>query len=218
MDIQGFFEQAVGLIGTASPLVALILFLLCLIGEFGFGIPFLLETVWILSGYQASRGQLSLFSLSLLVAGAVAGREAGAIILYFMSRYGSLPLISYYKRRFEKDRAGQTDVPSKIAAGLSHLSFFAVAMGRLMWLRIPLTLALGAQRRGKTLIIAVFMAAIAWDVSYIILGATAGTAIMAKPASLAIYSVAGLAVVYIAVYIVRRIRKYLAARKLAKLT
>ena len=206
MDITGILDRVVGLIGTSSPLVALVLFLLCLIGEFGFGVPFLLETVWILSGYQVSRGELSVFSALLLVAGAVGGREAGAIILYYLSRYGSLPLIRYYKRRFETSVAGQKTVPQKIADGLSHLSFFAVAMGRLMWLRIPLTLALGAQRRGRTLFIAVFLAAIAWDFSYMILGATAGTAIMAKPASLAFYSVGGLALVYVAVYIVRRIR------------
>lgn len=217
MDIQSIFDEVVGLLGTASPLVALVLFFMCLIGEFGLSIPFLLETIWILSGYQLSRGQLSPFSLLLLVAGTVAGRETGSVILYYLSRFGSLPLIRFYERRFEKKMTDKNTVPQRIASGLSHLSPFAVAIGRLMWLRIPLTLTLGVQRRAKTLVIAVFMAAVAWDASYIILGATAGTAVMARPVTMVFYSIAGLSFLYVVTFIVKRIRKYLADRRQGRL-
>jgi membrane protein DedA with SNARE-associated domain len=218
MDLQGIFDQVISLLGTASPQVALVVFLICAVGEFGFSIPFILETFLILCGYQLSKGQLSPFSLALLITGTVGGRVAGSVILYYLSRYGSLPLIRFYKRRFEKKISDKNAVPQKITAGLSHLSPFAVAFGRLLWLRIPLTLTLGAQRRAKTLIIAVFLAAVVWDASYIILGATAGTAVMAHPLNMVLYSVAGLSFLYGMAFAVRRIRRYLAARKQEKLT
>ncbi len=213
MDVQGLLEQVVSLIGNATPQVTLILFALCAIGEFGFSIPFLLETVWLLAGYQVSSGLLSPFSLALLVAGTIAGREAGSVVLYYLSRYGSMPLIRFYHRRFEKKMAEKGDVPGKISRGLAHLSPFTVAVLRLMWLRIPLTLTLGAQRRLKTLTVGVLLAAVAWDAAYIILGATVGTTVMAQPVTMVLYSVAGLSALYLATYVFKRVKKYLAARK-----
>lgn len=216
MDVQGILEQVINLIGTASPQVALFLFALCAIGEFGFSIPFLLETVWILCGYQVSRGLLSPFSLVFLISGAIAGREAGSIILYHLSRYGSMPLIRFYHRRFEKKMANKEAVPEKIARGLAHLSPFTVAIGRLMWLRIPLTLTLGAQRRLGTLTVAVLLAALAWDGAHIILGGTVGRTVMTRPVDMVFYSVAGLSLLYGATFAVRRVQKFLTARRQAQ--
>jgi membrane-associated protein len=213
MDVQAILEQVIDLIGTASPQVAFILFALCAIGEFGFSIPFLLETVWILCGYQVSRGLLSPYSLIFLISGTIAGREAGSIILYHLSRYGSMPLIRFYHRRFEKKMADKEAVPEKIARGLAHLSPFTVAIGRLMWLRIPLTLTLGAQRRLGTLTVAVLLAALAWDGAYIILGATVGTTVMARPVNMVLYSIAGLSLLYGVTFAVRHIRKLVAAKR-----
>jgi membrane-associated protein len=218
MDIQGIIAQIVNLLSTASPQVALVLFSICAIGEFGIAIPFILETFWILCGYQLLKGQLSPFSLALMILGAAGGRVAGSLVLYYLSQYGSLPLIRFYKNHFGKKLSDRNAVPRKIAAGLTNLSPFAIALGRLMWLRIPLTLTLAAQRRGKTLIIAVFLAAVAWDATYIVLGATAGTALMARPLNMILYSVAGLSLLYGATYAVRRVRRHLASRRLEKIT
>ena len=223
MDVQAILEQVIGLIGSASPLVALILFVLCAIGEFGFSIPFLLETIWIISGsqvshwiisgYPVSNGVTPPFSILILITGTIAGREVGSIILYHLSRYGSMPLIRFYHRRFEKKMADKEAVPEKIARGLAHLSPFTVAIGRLMWLRIPLTLTLGAQRRLGTLTVAVLLAALAWDGAYIILGMTVGTTVMAKPVNMVLYSFAGLSLLYGVTFAIRRIKKFVAAKR-----
>ena len=223
MDIQAVFGEVVGLLSTASPLVVLALFFICVIGEFGPAIPFLLETIWILSGYQLSHWIISGYpvsdsmspplSLLLLIAGATAGREAGSIALYYFSQYGSMPLIMFYHRHFAGKADDKKTIPQKISQGLGHLSPFTVAFGRLIWLRIPLTLTLGTQRKLGVLVSGVFLSALVWDGSYVILGATAGTAVMAKPGNMVIYSVAGLSFLYAAAFVVKRIRKYLADRK-----
>lgn len=218
MDFQGIIGQIVNLLNTSTPGVAIVLFLICAIGEFGFAVPFILETFWILCGYELSSGEISPLSLGWLMLGAAAGRIAGSTFLYFLSRYGSLPLIRYYQKHFEKKIAKGNTISGRITAGLKSLSPFAIAMGRLMWLRIPLTLALGAQRRGKTLIVAVFLAALVWDAGYIILGATAGKAIVAQPISMVVYSISGLLILYVASYAIRRFRRYRITRRQEKLT
>jgi len=214
MDVSRIFEQVIGLINTNGLLVALILLVICAIGEFGFSIPYLLETVWLIAGHQFSQGKLFPSTLLLLLAGTSLGRELGAIILYYLSRYGSMPLIRFYHRRFEKKIADKDSLLQKAARGLAHLSPFTVAMGRLMWLRIPLTLTLGAERQIKTLIIAVLLAAVAWDGAYIILGATIGATVVANPVNMVFIAMVGLSFLYGATFLVRRIRKYVAARKI----
>jgi membrane-associated protein len=150
----------------------------------------------------------------LLILGTSLGRELGAIILYHLSRYGSMPLIRFYYRRFDKRIADKDSLLQKVARGLAHLSPFTVAMGRLMWLRVPLTLTLGAKRQIKTLIVAVLLAAVAWDGAYIILGAMVGATVVANPVNMVLIALIGLSVLYGATYLVRRIRKYVADRKM----
>lgn len=213
MGVTGILEQVVSLINTNGLLVAVILLALCAIGEFGFSIPYLLETVWLLAGHQFATGKLLAPTLILLISGTSLGRELGAIVLYQLSQYGSLPLIRFYHRRFEKQSADKDSLLQKTARGLAHLSPFTVAIGRLMWLRIPLTLTLGAKRQFKTLIIAVLLAAIVWDGAYIILGATIGATVVANPVNMVLIAVAGLSFLYGATFTIRRIKKHLAAGK-----
>jgi len=88
MNIGGFFSQSLSFVGAADPKIAVFLFLISLIGDAFVSVPYLLETVWLLAGYQFSKGILPLYFLVLMVAASQIGRLLGTIILSSFGRLG----------------------------------------------------------------------------------------------------------------------------------
>ena len=196
MDLESFLSQGVSLISSFTPKVMVFLFLLCLIGEgFLISVPYLLEATWLIAGYQLSTGALSAVNLLLLVLAAQAGRQGGGIVLYLFSRRGGRLLSKYVQRLRSKVEANGSP-PLRFFRRLNLLSPFSVALGRLVGMRLPLTLLLGARGKLKVLLLGTVLSSIAWDGVYITLGAVVGTTIMIRPAHLLLYSVAGVTLVY----------------------
>jgi membrane-associated protein len=213
MNWADSFSQGLSLVGTFNPKIVAFLFLLCLIGEaVGVFVPYLLETTWLLVGYQFSARVLPLFDLMLLVLTAQAGRQAGALVLYHIGRSGST-LLTKYKNYF-KLKIGVNDTPLfKLFRKINIMSPFSVALGRLLWLRIPLTLILGAKRKLKVLLLGVSLSSLVYDGIYITLGAIVGTTTALEPIRLVLYFLAGLTVVYLLIFAVQRIIGGLTPRK-----
>jgi len=96
MNLADFFTQGLALVGTFNLKIAAFLFLLCLIGEATvLVVPYLFETTWLLAGYQLSQRVLSPLDLALFMLTSMAGRQAGALILYYVSRSGSKLVFRY---------------------------------------------------------------------------------------------------------------------------
>ena len=197
MNLADFFSQGLALVGTFNLKIAAFLFLLCFIGEATvFIVPYLFETTWLMVGYQLSKGILSPFDLTLLLLTSVAGRQSGALVLYFASRSGSR-LVTRYKEFFKARLDGNNTLPVRLIRRMDILgSPFSVALGRLLWLRIPLTLVLGATRRLKTLLLGVAISSLVYDGVFVILGAIVGTTATVAPARLALYLLAALTALY----------------------
>lgn len=204
MSIDSLLQQVYNFSGTLGPKLALALFLLCLVGEFGLTVPYLLETVWLIAGYQMGIKALSGFEVALLLLTVQVGRQSGAMALYYITRLGSTPLSRLYLKY------GQTNLAEKISAyqngpwrmlkKFDLLSPFSVAMGRLLWLRLPLTLALGLKKKMAILTAGVLLSGLAWDGVYIIIGMVAGTTIALQPAQMILYSLAGLTAMYLLMF------------------
>ncbi len=204
MDWQEFFSQGLSLIGTFNYKIALYLFLVNLIGEaLSIFVPYLLEATWIMAGYQFSEGILSFPNLLLLIVVALAGREIGTLFLYGISRSGSKFLKRYTNRFTSKIKSDSLLL--RLFRKLNYLSPFSVALGRLIWLRIPLTLILGAEGKLKVLILGVVISSLIYDATYITLGAIVGNATRLEPIYILLYSLAGLTVLYGVTFIVRRL-------------
>ena len=77
MNLEALFQQAFTLAGTFNPTLVVFLFIICFIGEFGICIPYLLETIWLMSGYNFGTGVIPLVDLLLLWLVAQVGRQAG---------------------------------------------------------------------------------------------------------------------------------------------
>ncbi len=56
MTLDSILQQALPFAGTFILNLVIFLFLVCAIGEFGFSIPYLLETIWLLSGHHVVSG------------------------------------------------------------------------------------------------------------------------------------------------------------------
>lgn len=217
MNPEALFQQAFNLAGTFNPTLVVFLFVICFIGEFGICIPYLLETIWLLSGYNFGTGVIPLSDLVLLWLVAQVGRQAGGITLSYLGRFGSMPIIKFYNKHFEasvsEKLAENNSTTVSFFRRINFLSPFSVALGRLIWLRIPITLILGAKKQLKTLSLGILLASLVWDGMYIFLGAVVGARAALKPPQMIIYSLIGLTLLYAVSFAVRHLWKLRTARK-----
>jgi membrane protein DedA with SNARE-associated domain len=113
------------------------------------------KSCWLLAGYSVAAGTLSLFHLVLLWLVALAGREMGVLLLFSVSRLGSLPLTRIYQKYVGarvKKFSGNDNWFSKTLQKLeSYISPFTVALGRLLGLGTPLTVLLGVKKQYRVL-------------------------------------------------------------------
>ncbi|MDD5127489.1 MAG: hypothetical protein PHR43_05285 [Dehalococcoidales bacterium] len=199
--LEIILHQVAAFTGDFSPKLVILLFFVLAIGEFGvFSIPYMLETVWLLSGYNFSNGIISFPQLALLWFSALSGRLVGAVALYYLSRLGSLPLKKLYQRY---SPAENSTAPFKFLRKLNLLSPFSVALGRLFWLRVPLTLALAFLKRFKVLALGVLVSSIIWDGIYIVAGQAVGAHVLINPTRMILYSLMGISAFYAATFIIR---------------
>ena len=209
MNLEALVQEAFKMAGTYDFKLIIFLFLICAIGEFGLiSIPYLLETVWLSSGYNFSIGLLTPFHLLFLWLVAQVARQTGAVILFYCGRFGSVPVMKFYqkyiKARLSKKLSNQAS-PFKFFK-MNVLSPFSVAMGRLLGLRVPLSLAVGAKRQLRTNILGILIASLIWDSTYIVLGIFGGR-IQLKPSQMMIFSLIGLTVIYVVTLTVRYLRQ-----------
>jgi membrane protein DedA with SNARE-associated domain len=209
MNFAGLIQEAFKIAGTYDLKLVVFLFLICAIGEFGLiSIPYLLETIWLSSGYNFSIGVLNPYHLVFLWLVAQVARQTGAIILFYCGRFGSVPFVKLYqkyiKARLSKKLSNQSS-PFKFFK-MNVLSPFSVAAGRLLGLRIPLSLAVGANRQLRTNILGILLASLIWDSIYIVLGIFGGR-IQLKPSQMMLYSLVGLTAIYVVTLTVRYLRQ-----------
>jgi membrane-associated protein len=209
MNPEAIFQQVFNLAGTFNPALVVFLFLICSIGEFGVSIPYLLETVWLVSGYNLGNGTLPFFELVLLWVVAQCGRQIGATMLYHLGRFGSMPLMKLYHKYFQaslsEKLSGNSLMPFSFLRRVNYLSPFSVALGRLFWLRIPLTLTLGVKKQLRTLLLGVVLSSLVWDGIYISLGVIVGANVRLEPFQMILYSLAGLTLLYAVNFAVGRL-------------
>lgn len=208
MNLENIIQQVLSIAGTFNLTLVIVLFLICSIGEVGVSIPYLLETIWLLSGYNLSNGVLPPFDLILLWLAAQVGRQIGATMLFHLSRFGSMPLVKLYRKYFKaglfEKLSGSSAMPLKLLRRINYLSPFSIALGRLIGLRIPLTLTLAVKRQLKTLLPGVLVSSLVWDGIYISLGVIGGRAIL-KPVQMMLYSLIGLTLLYIVTFAIHRL-------------
>jgi membrane protein DedA with SNARE-associated domain len=205
MNLTNALPQILSFTGTLDPRMAALFFILCAIGEFGVSIPYILEGVWLLAGYQLGAGVLSPIHLIGLWLAAQCGRQVGAMALYRVGRFGTKPLVGLYHKLHLTRFFSRVTAKSGAFNRINLASPFSVAYGRLLGMRIPLALTLGVKKKPKMLSMGVLISSIIWDAAYISLGIIFGSTTAIKPVYMFFASLAGLTIIYLVTFIVRRV-------------
>lgn len=207
MNLEHFLSQIPQLTANFDPRTAVFLFVICAMGEFVASVPYILESIWLLAGYQLGAGVLSPLPLIGLWLAAQSGRQTGTLALYFTIRLGSSPLARFYRKITTSRFWPRVTSNNKLLSRIHLTSPFSLAYGRLIGLRFPLTIMLALRKKLAAAMTGVLLSSLVWDSIYITLGATVGRTAALKPVQMLLASIAGLTLLYLVVFIVRRLFK-----------
>ena len=205
-----FLNQVLEITSHFNIKIAVILFLFCTLGEMGMSFPYVLETIWLLAGYNLAHHSLSLSDLLLIWCVAQAGRQTGSAVLYHTGVLSMIPLKKFYKKFIEPRMPKRQFIPSGITKHIADPSPLTVAMGRLTGLRIPMALAMSAKKKLFQLALGVVISSIIWDGIYIVIGVTVGKVV--KTENIVLFTVGGLTALYILVLTVRYLKQKRSSR------
>ncbi len=197
--------RSLGLLAALDPRALALLVLVCAIGEFAIGIPYVLESIWLLTGYYLGAHMLSIWRMLALWLVAQCGRQAGSISLYYVAGLGARTATRLDRRIRLSRLIPRAVINSSMLDRVSRPSPFSIALGRLFGLRIPLTLTLAVQKRLKTLLPGVLLQSLVWDGIYMALGIIGGTVL--KPVEMLAYSLIGLTALYILTFAIRHLSR-----------
>ena len=173
-----------------------------------------------MAGYNLASGALSPLQLLLLWLVAQLGRQTGVLVLFSLSRLGSLPLTRLYQKYVEtrfKKLSGNENWLSKILKKLeSHMSPFSIALGRLLGLGTPLTVTLGVKRQYKVLFLGVLLSSLVFDGIFIVLGLVVGANTLVKPTEMILFSLVGLTGLYVVIFVIRQTSRFIKSRWIAR--
>jgi membrane-associated protein len=203
VNLESALQQIVSFTATLDPRMAALLFVLCSIGEFGFSIPYVLESIWLLVGFQLGHGVLSPLHLAVLWLAAQCGRQVGSMGLYRVARFGTPSLTRFYNKLRLSRFVSRIVNKSGAVNHINLSSPFSVAYGRLFGMRIPMVLVLAVKRRLGMLSLGVLLSSLVWDTLYISLGVIFGSTTAIKPSYMFLASLAGLTVIYLVTFIIR---------------
>lgn len=214
--IESLLSQCMSWVGAFSFRIAIVVFAISFLGEgFLISIPLVFETIFLAAGYQLSEGVLPFWDMILLALMSQLGRQAGALVLFVLSRSSTSFLGKFIAKRLPK-KQNEENRSLRLLDKIDRISPFGVALGRLLWLRVPLTLILGARRRLKTLVLGIAISSTVYETVYISLGAIVGKTANIKSPYMLLYFAGGLAAFYAAVFGIRMSIKALRKRSKAK--
>lgn len=241
----GIIGQVMDLTAIFSSWLLLAIFLMVLIAEFGLSIPYLMETVWLFSGYNFAIGNITIEQIFLFCLIGLIGRIVGSAVLFYISWYSKTALgllfFGYCKPRviriingfrpfqqlFRVSKSAVYWVKSHTTqSALSRindsgaLSLFGrkfrpspitVALGRFIWLRLPITIALGIKKQRTSLLLGVVIFSVVWDAAYIAFGVLGGKGGL-EPMQMFLYPLGIMILISAIVFSSKRLRKALVPR------
>jgi membrane-associated protein len=216
MNSANIITDVLSMTTTLDPRMAAILFIICAVGEFGLiSVPYVLESIWLLIGYQLGSGDLSVPHMFGLWLAAQCGRQTGATALYQMAKMGAAPIVKLFQFLRLTRFIPKKFLNSKVVERVNLYSPFSVAYGRFIGLGIPLTLTLAVKKKRKVLMFGILLSSIIWDAIYLVLGIAGGTTTDMKPPYMFLVSIGLVTLIYLITFLVRRIIKKLRPQILA---
>ena len=157
-------SQAMDVLNQGNAIGLITFFLVVTLTEVGVPFPYVLDSVIFLTSYQ--NGPLSVQVLRILLV-VFLGRQAGAAIVYWLTRLCGDRLINWLEKSFTSLRSNL----DRFIVKLSSQAYLAVAATRLTGLLTLVSVASGALRlRYRPFFLGVALSALIFDGSLIVLG------------------------------------------------
>ena len=207
MNLEKLLTQILDTVSQFTPNIGVILFVLSFIGEaFVLSIPLVFETALLTMGVQLTQGALPIRDFVFMLVSTQLGRQMGALLLYFISRSGTSALGKFISRRLPRTLPA-AGTPAKLLRTIDSITPFGVALGRLLWIRVPLTVLLGSRHRLNTLMLGILISGLIYDVIYVGLGAIVGGTAQPDSGYILLYLMGGLALFYVVSFGIRMLYK-----------
>jgi membrane protein DedA with SNARE-associated domain len=164
LSLSGLIQQAMDALNQGGALGQFTFFSVVTLTEVGIPFPYLLDSGVFLTSYQSGPISVQMFRILLVV---FLGRQFGAAIVYWLTRWLGGRLIRSLERRFASLRKNL----DRFSARLSNQAYMTVAGTRLTGLLTLVSMAAGACRiRYLTFFIGVTLSAVIFDGSLVMLG------------------------------------------------
>ncbi|MBT9149369.1 MAG: hypothetical protein DDT28_00792 [Dehalococcoidia bacterium] len=211
--VRDVFDISSGFSATAIGLF----FLIAMLGEVYLQIPLLMESLWLLVGYQSRVNNIALFNTTLILLTAQAGRQASMLALYYffpvinksLSKFLVKPVMNkpllklllkpIQINRFHRKHLAQDHFDTR------YLSSVPATLGMLTWLNGPIKLVLVWRRRLKPLLVGTLFSGLVFDGIYLLAGALFRTTELSIAYLPAVFLAVFLAFMYVQTKVVKNV-------------
>jgi len=186
-----------------NPLLIGSFFLVAMLGEVYIQIPLLMESVWLLVGYQSRANSTALLNAALMLLAAQAGRQVAMLALYWFFPVLSQPFSRllprpvrwhrFYCRHFDHNHFDNR-----------YLTTVPATLGMLTYLNGPVKVALIWRRRLRPLLVGTLLSGLVFDSVYLLGGAIFRTTELSIAYLPAVFLAVFLAFMYIQIKVGKR--------------
>lgn len=155
-----------------NPRLVGIMFFLITIGEANLHIPLLIESIWLIVGFQAgvTPNESSVLNLAALFVLAQLGRQIGMTAMYHIINAVNKPLSRLYMKPLQKNKYYKKYADNEYLYNLKFLSVFPATLGMMTPLNGPLKVMLIVKRKLRLLLIGTLLSGMTFDLVYIFTG------------------------------------------------
>lgn len=174
MHLENIFLPLLQILDISSfnPRVAASVLLLTIIGETNVQIPLLMESMWLLIGYQTHlSAPNTILNAVLLFLIAQVGRQTGITGVYFFFPVIQGPLTKLFLGPLQANRLYRRFIKDQDTFDTRFLSPVPATLGMLTPLNAPIKLLLIWRRKLRTLLTATLLSGMAFDGFYLLVGA-----------------------------------------------
>lgn len=203
--MEAIFHDLVSFTTSFDTWTVLLLLFWCFIGEIGIVVPYVLESFWLLIGFNLGNGALNPGYFFVLWIAAVTGRMAGSLALYRIACFG-MPWLEKLFHKVHLDKVfARIKSKSNAAGKINLVSPFTVAFGRMFAMRVPMVMVCAAKRKWTTLAAGVVISSLIWDTLYVSLGAIFGATIDINQGYLLLISLGTIGLIYLITHLVKKL-------------
>jgi hypothetical protein len=207
MDLYELFlpvKDVLDISSDLNPALIGMFLLIILLGEINIQIPLLMESIWLLIGYQSGMNNMALFNAALILLLAQITRLVPMFALYYLFPIINKSFAKHLVKPTILKRFYQKYIYQKYF-DTEYLSPLSSTLGMLTWLNLPIRLLLIWRRNLRSLLIGTLFSGLVFDGTYLLAGAILRTTELSLAYLPAVFLAVFLAFSYIKIKVVRNV-------------